>query len=157
MRQQIKVRGLGYTLQDAKVTAYSRLKQQFKNNILIYGLLDETMVTMPKDPTMCTTENFPAKGTRKWITKHVVYTTDPEDATRTVKLDEADSKTEAVALARDLVLKHKITCTIKLERHLEDGQDIETIIAPKYGEVGVWDFVLDTEVVSSQLEDNLSA
>ena len=151
MRKTIIVTGKGYSEQQAKVAAYNELKTSYKNNILVYGMLSCVQTAEPKPGNQCTTENNTVSGTRKWITKHNIYAENP--STGELKLieglgeDITKGKTEALKKAKELALQYQGTFLVKLEKVLDDGNNVEATVKPKGAKEGEWEIKLDVEVI----------
>lgn len=152
MRQTVTLKGMGASLAQARTFAYSALKEQYKNNVLVYGLLQTNMLVAPKPGKQCTTVNNPPTGARKWETKHVVMGKNPANGELKQLGPDYDSKTEAAKAAKELSLKHQIGCEVHVvKRDNSMGSaglpaHIEAVISPKMTE-GIWEFVLDIETV----------
>lgn len=76
------------------------------------------------------------KGTRKWLTKYVVYNYDKI-------MSMHDMKADAVKKAREYTEKTKISTTIKLEKHLEKSSSVVAKITYKKSDKeanGTWIF-----------------
>lgn len=152
MRKTITIKGNGATVAQARTTAYAALKAHYKNNILVYGLIDTKEIVAPKPGKQCTTLNNPPVGTRKWETKYTVYAISP--ATGEKKLFETlDDKTSAVKKAKEIALAHQVkveVCIEKLQTNLGQANlpaGIAAVIEPKMTP-GTWEFTLDVEVVA---------
>lgn len=148
MRNQVTVIGKGFSEQQAKVSAYKTLKDSYKNNVLVYGMSGNTLKKEAKLGQQCTTDNRPATEARKWVTKHNIYTPQPDDVTKLAILEKFDSKTDALKKAKELAIKYQTTFYIKVEKELAEGLDpIEAVVIPKGAAEGEWEFTLDIEVL----------
>lgn len=152
MRKTITIKGLGATSAQARNRAYAQLKDQYKNNVLVYGLLNTQMVVEPKPAKQSTTTNNPPTGARKWETVYKVMGKNP--ATNELKQlgDFYPGKTEALKAAKELSVKHQIVCEVhiaKIDRGVNANNvpnHVTAIVTPKMTE-GAWDFTLDIEVI----------
>ena len=148
MRNTVSVIGRGFSEQQAKVSAYNSLKTQYKNNVLVYGLSGNTLKVAATLGQQCTTDNRPATEARKWVTKHNIYTADPNDASKLVLVEKFDGKTDAMKKAKELAIKYQATFHIKVEKELAEGADpTEAVVSPKGAIEGQWEFSLDIEIL----------
>lgn len=148
MRKTVTVTGKGMNEQQAKVNAYNDLKAQFKNNVLVYGMLSCVKKSDAKSGQQCTTENFPATGARKWLTQHNVYAVNPNNESEMKFIKDFPDKTNALKHAKELALKYQSKFAVKVEKVLDDGLNIEAMVTPKGVKEGEWTIQLDIEVVA---------
>lgn len=151
MRKTITVNGKGATMQQARVAAYAALKAEYKNNILVYALVDTKEIVAPKPGTQCSTTNNPPQGARKWETKHMVYGINPTNPSDVKKFAEFDDKTSALKEAKAMALKHQVEVQVHIEKVQTNlgtsglPAGITAVVVPKMTE-GLWEFTLDVEV-----------
>lgn len=152
MRKTVEINGIGASLAQARTFAYTQLKDMYKNNVLVYGLLNSEVLVAPKPGKQCTTLNNPPSGARKWVTKYCVMGKNP--ATNELKQlgPYYDSKTEATKSAKELSIKHQIECEIHITK-IDEGTGtagipakVTAVVTPKMTP-GTWKFTLDIEVI----------
>lgn len=149
MRKSVKVIGKGYNEQQAKIVAYNSLKDEYKNNVLVYGMTSCELKAEPKAGEQCSTENHPAQGTRKWETKHNVYAENPNIPGEFKKVDGYATKGDAMKKAKEVSLQFQTKVKIKIEKELAgENSNIEAVITPKGAAPGEWEITLDIEVVA---------
>ena len=152
MRKTVTIKGIGASQAQARTKAYATLKETYKNNVLVYGLISATCLKEPKPGKQCTTVNNPPTGARKWETKHKIMGKNPATGELKQLGGFYDSKTDASKAAKELSLKHQITCEVHVVK-VDNGvgsaglpNHIACVISPKMTE-GIWEFSLDVEVI----------
>jgi hypothetical protein len=98
-----------------------------------------SLQSIARAATLCSTDDFPQKGTRKWVTKYYVYQYDyktprPDGTFRYMgmrKVSEFDEKTPALKDAREKTLATQQRHTVRIVKVLEDADNVVTDIAPK--------------------------
>lgn len=102
----------------------------------------------PRPAKTCVTDDFPVKGTRKWVTVYNVYTYGtkiPVGRNRYEYTDMElvkggfDQKTDAVKVAREMAVKHQLPMTVQIAKELENDSPHVTDVEPKstFGEFTV--------------------
>ena len=70
-------------------------------------------------------KNYPHKGTRKWVTKYVVYQKDTKQ-----ELGQYDTKAEAVSFARAYTVNNACETYVRIEKRLADNSHLVADIQP---------------------------
>lgn len=152
MRKTIEVNGIGASMAQARTHAYAQLKNTYKNNVLVYGLINTEQIVAPKPGTQCSTLNNPPTGARKWLTKYLVVGKNPANNELKQLGPYYDDKAQASKAAKELCIKHQIECHVDIAKIDEAvgkaGLPATTtaVITPKMTP-GTWRFVLDIETV----------
>lgn len=102
-----------------------------------------TAINTSKQPgtsKLCSTNDYPSKGTRKWVIKYEIYSYGTKIAisrnefhyTNMELVKEGiETKTEAVQLARDLALKEGMPMTVQIVHKLVDGSHTVADLEPR--------------------------
>lgn len=127
-----------------KVKAYSR-EHAAKAAATIAGIDLASIETVntntpPGKAKACVTNDFPVKGTRKWITVYNIYSYGQKIAVGRDKYQYThmelveggfDQKVPAVARARELAIKWNMPMTVKIEKELDGSNPFVSDIEPK--------------------------
>lgn len=146
MRKTIKILADGTSLAQAKGIAYANIKELYKNNILVYGLLSSKEIKEPKPAVNCKTTNNPPSGARKFVTVHNIYAIDPTNNSNLKFMEQFPDKTSAVKRSKELALKFQSSFAVKVEKVLENPEDHICAVIEPNAKPGRWEFELDVEV-----------
>ena len=147
MRKTITVEVEGTTLAQAKGVAYTKIKDMYRNNVLVYGLVGSKELRQPKPATTCKTDNNPPNGARKFITVHNIYAIDPANDSNLKFIEQFPDKTTAVKRAKELALQYQSAFAVKVEKELENKLDHICAIVRPNAKLGKWSFDLDIEII----------
>lgn len=129
--------------QTIKVKAYStEHARRVASSLTGFSMESITQVAPLKKPRQgktCTTEDFPVKGARKWVTKYNIYAYGNKVAIGRNRYEYTnmefvkggfDTKTEAVKIAREMAIKHQLPMTVQIAKELQDESPHVTDLEP---------------------------
>lgn len=130
--------------QSIKVKAYSR-EHAAKTAASLAGvdLADiETVNTIkqPREAKTCTTDDYPVKGTRKWVTVYNIYSYGQKIPLGRGRCTYThleyvkggfEQKVPAVAEARKLAIQYQMPMTVKIEKVLDGSTPFVSDVEPK--------------------------
>jgi hypothetical protein len=99
-----------------------------------------TMLKEPREAKTCSTDDFPVKGTRKWITVYNIYTYGAKIPIGRNKYEYTnmefvkggfDQKVDAVRIAREMAIKHQLPMTVQIAKELEKDSPHVSDVEPK--------------------------
>jgi hypothetical protein len=97
-------------------------------------------IKQPRNAKTCMTDDFPVKGTRKWVTVYNIYTYGtkiPVGRNKYTYTDMEfvkggfDQKVDACKVAREMAIKHQLPMTVQIAKELENDSPHVSDIEPK--------------------------
>lgn len=132
----------------AMSTSHARKIASALTQTPIEGIGRVDMVKKPRQAKTCQTDDYPTKGTRKWVTEYQVYSYGQRVPIGRNKYDYTHlefvkggftKKGDAVKEAREQAIKQQLPMTVKIVKVLENDTNTVTDLEPKstYGEYRV--------------------
>jgi hypothetical protein len=104
------------------------------------SIVDTVMSKKPRQAKTCSTDDFPVKGTRKWVTVYNVYAYGNKVPVGRNKYEYTNmefvkggfsTKADALAEARKMAVKHQLPMTVQIAKELEKDSPTVSDVEPK--------------------------